>query len=95
MKLSNDMSERKQQLASMLSNAVHEVTFTKVDGDIRIMPCTLDPILLPVAVIKEDTLPKKVRTPNPELLSVWCTDKKEWRSFKVMNVTSISEATSV
>jgi len=68
------------------NNKAVEVTFRKVDGEIRTMPCTLQDI--PV-VIKETT-GKKTKKPNPEVMSVFCTDKQQWRSFKINNVISIT-----
>ena len=62
------------------------VEFTKVDGTLRSMPCTLHPDLLPVAVVTEG---KKKKEPKPEVMSVYCTDKNEWRSFRVDNVISV------
>jgi hypothetical protein len=66
------------------------------------MPCTLRADLLPpepVHVTNTDNpvdfpAPKKEKKVNPENLSVWCVDKKEWRSFKVMNVTAVAEYVS-
>ena len=59
------------------------VTFTKVSGEIRVMPCTL----------KEDVIPKQehkgTKKPNESVVSVWCLDKKEWRSFRVDNVVDL------
>ena len=59
------------------------VTFTKVNGETRVMPCTL----------KEDLVPKVehkgTKKPNESVVSVWCTDKREWRSFRVDNVVDL------
>ena len=59
------------------------VTFTKVNGETRVMPCTL----------KEDVIPavesKGTKKPNESVVSVWCTDKREWRSFRVDNVVDL------
>jgi hypothetical protein len=59
------------------------VTFTKVNGETRVMPCTL----------KEDVIPnvehKGTKKPNEAIVSVWCLDKKEWRSFRVNNVVDL------
>jgi hypothetical protein len=63
-----------------------EVTFRKVDGDIRTMPCTLQNI----PVVVKETTDKKTKKPNPEVMSVFCIDKQEWRSFKINNVISIT-----
>jgi len=70
-----------------------EVTFTKVDGTVRTMPCTLNEALLPVVVQitpTADTPPARVKKFNPAVMSVFCTDKQEWRSFRVENVISIA-----
>ena len=69
-----------------------EVTFTKVDGDIRTMPCTLNEALLPVVVQitpSADTPPARVKKFNPAVMSVFCTDKQEWRSFRIENLISV------
>jgi len=59
------------------------VTFTKVNGETRVMPCTL----------KEDLVPKVehkgTKKPNESVVCVWCTDKREWRSFRVDNVVDL------
>ena len=59
------------------------VTFTKVNGETRVMPCTL----------KQDVGPavehKSTKKPNDSVVSVWCLDKKEWRSFRVDNVVDL------
>jgi hypothetical protein len=59
------------------------VTFTKVNGETRVMPCTL----------KEDVIPnvehKGTKKSNDAVVSVRCLDKKEWRSFRVDNVVDL------
>jgi hypothetical protein len=70
-------------LIEALKNHECTVTFTKVNGEIRVMPCTL----------KEDIIPKietkGTKKPNEAVVSVWCTDKKEWRSFRLENVVDL------
>lgn len=83
--------ERNQWLRSILSKNTYEVTFTKIDGRTRVMPCTLDEQHLqrpPKTQLKEVRVQ---RESNPATLSVYCTDKNEWRSFRVMNLISIKE----
>jgi len=63
------------------------VEFTKVDGEKRTMPCTLDPTLMPPAPKKETTKKKKE---NLEVMNVWCIDKKSWRSFRIANITDLT-----
>lgn len=77
----------KEEIVSLLEQGICTVTFTKVNGELRHMPCTLKADLLPDLVTESNTNKKK--TPNPENLSVWCTDKQEWRSFKIANVQEV------
>ena len=76
--------ERNHLLRSMLKQDC-EITFTKVDGSERVMPCTLRDDAMPARAVTEH---HQTRVYKPELLTVWCLDKAEWRAFKVMNVTS-------
>ena len=61
------------------------VEFTKADGTLREMNCTLQPDKLPTAVgpidgiIKEG---KQRKEPDAESLRVFDIDKQEWRSFR-------------
>ena len=59
------------------------VTFTKVNGETRVMPCTLKEDLVPKVE------PKGTKKPNEAVVSVWCLDKKEWRSFRLDNVVDL------
>ena len=81
-----DAHERKNSLSHLLKNHICEVTFAKVDGSIRTMPCTLQESMLPAAVAKENAAPRAVNEAN---ISAWCTDRGEWRSFKTVNVIEV------
>ena len=81
------MTFERDELIKMLNTGICEVTFTKVNGEQRVMPCTLQGDLLPVVSVEK--LKEDRRPSNPDNLSVWCTDKNEWRSFRVANVTSV------
>lgn len=76
--------ERNRLLRDMLKQDC-EITFTKVDGSVRVMPCTLRDDAMPARAVTEH---HQTRLYKPELLTVWCLDKAEWRAFKVMNVIS-------
>lgn len=79
--------QRREQLQSLLQGNVCAVTFTKINGEQRVMPCTLMPDLLPPAPLVEKAKPAR---PEPiDTMSVWCTDQNAWRSFKVANVQTI------
>ena len=81
-----DLDLRNQEIRNILQHGVSEVTFTKLNGELRTMPCTLDTTLLPPLSLNES---HKTRPYKPETLSVWCVDKSEWRSFRVANVIGI------
>jgi hypothetical protein len=81
-----DLDSRNREIRTMLYDGACEITFTKLNGDVRTMPCTLDHKLLPPQPLKEF---HETRLYKPETLSVWCLDKSEWRSFRVANVTRI------
>ncbi len=70
-------------LLEALKNHECTVTFTKVNGETRVMPCTL----------KEDLVHKVehkgTKKPNEAVVSVWCLDQKDWRSFRVDNVVDL------
>ena len=80
------LSEKTTYLRELLINNECELTFIKVDGTKRTMPCTLDAKRLPAVVVKESAKEKK---PNDQVMSVFCTDKQEWRSFRIMNAEEI------
>jgi hypothetical protein len=79
----------RDEISALLREGVCEVTFTKVNGEQRVMPCTLNEGLLPPAKAEDPASQKKVREINQELVVAYCPDKREWRSFRVANVTDI------
>lgn len=78
-----EMEELRSSLKEQLIKGVVEVTFTKVDGEVRTMPCTLDPTLIPLAPINETVGERKKKKENLSVMSVWCVDKSAWRSFRL------------
>lgn len=78
-----------QEILTLLQNNDCEVTFTKIDGSVRIMPCTLRKEALPVITNKSIKESKTIRQPKTDVVSAYCLDKGGWRSFKVANVTKI------
>lgn len=81
-----DAQDRYIELRNKLREHDCEVTFTKVDGTIRTMPCTLRPAALPA---QDSSKVTEAKEPNYKNISVWCLDKKEWRSFRVANVKEV------
>ena len=82
----SNVTDRHSYLLGLLRQHEVEITFTKVNGDERTMPCTLVDNKLP----KQEITEVKERKRSTETISVWCTDKNEWRSFRVANVTKFT-----
>ena len=77
--------ELKKALYDRLVKGQVVVQFRKVNGDERVMPCTLSPELLPEATASVDPS----LTPSlyeADYLRVYATDIQEWRSFRFDNV---------
>ena len=79
----------KEQLMEMLRKEIVEVTFLKLDGDERKMPCTLMPSLLPPATKEDPLTQKKVREISDKVVAVWAIESKGFRSFRYDRVTKV------
>jgi len=84
----DQMKLTKEQIVDALKANVCKVTFTKINGEVRVMPCTLKEDVVPV--YERKTPVKEATDKEKTTLSVWCTDKAAWRSFRVDSVTEIS-----
>jgi hypothetical protein len=83
----NQMKLTKEQIVEALKTNVCAVTFTKVNGEVRTMPCTLKEDIVPA--YERKTPVKEATAKESATLSVWCTDKSAWRSFRVDSVTNL------
>ena len=85
-----DTDAGRKWLRDMLHMGAVTVTFTKKDGDTRVMQCTLEE-----AAIPEQHRPKPLaegQTPrkrSDDSISVWDTNANGWRSFIFANVTRV------
>lgn len=85
---SYDPATQYHLIQDLLYKGVYEVEFTKLNGELRKMPCTLHRDWLPEKAVAELHSTKLL---DHETMSVWCTDKQAWRSFKTMRVISLKE----
>ena len=76
-------------LMEQLENEVLEVTFLKINGDKRVMTCTLKDNIKPKATKTDSMSQKAVRTVSDKVCSVWDKNAKGWRSFRYDNVQEI------
>jgi hypothetical protein len=71
-------------LFEALKKGTVTVTFRKIDtGELRVMPCTLNP-----AVLEANNVATKVnyKPQNMEAFPVWSLDKDAWRAFRLDTV---------
>lgn len=80
--------DKNQYLRDTLKENIALVTFTKKDGTVRTMRCTLKADLLPPQTDIEEQVQKK--TPNPDALAVWDLEKAAWRSFRFDTILAFS-----
>ena len=81
------------EVLEMLRESICEVTFKKVDGELRVMPCTLKSDVLPAKPVLSESETVKTRVKAPGVISVWSLDRKEWRSFRLANIVSVVKLT--
>jgi len=73
------------RLIEALKRGTVTVTFKKIITDeIRVMPCTLNPVVLEAHGVK---LEIKDVSPDTDHLAAWSLDKEAWRSFRLSTVT--------
>jgi len=86
----------KGMLLGMLYKDVYQVTFNKLNGDQRVMTCTLAPQYLPEHKWKSEAdIGQDVKETNPvdaKNVTVWDLNAEGWRSFHYVRVTRVSPA---
>jgi hypothetical protein len=75
----------RDEMKSRLREGVCNVTFTKVNGETRVMKCTLNESIVPLATEAEIAKPRKE---NDSIVAAWDLDKQDWRSFRVDSVVA-------
>jgi hypothetical protein len=76
----------RDKLITDLREAVIEVTFTKVNGDKRVMRCTLDQKIIPQPVDYNHLKEQHSRKENLDVIAAWDISANGWRSFRVDSV---------
>jgi hypothetical protein len=76
-------------LIDLLRHNVVTVTFTKVNGEERIMDCTLQANLIPNAPTQNGQLIVEGKNTSNNI-SVWDVKANGWRSFRIANVKNVS-----
>lgn len=75
------------EIVTTLKEGVHTIEFEKVDGTLRSLVGTLDPIVIGYN-LDEDKPSKEFldKEGNPKALPIWEMDPGQWRSFRLENM---------
>ena len=79
----------KPDLKNLLEQNVVVVDFTKLNGDKRVMTCTLREDMKPRATKDDAMSQKKVREVSDAVVSVWDVNAKGWRSFRYERINAV------
>lgn len=79
----------KAELLELLKTNVVEVTFTKLNGDERVMPCTLQESYLPPAKKDDPLTQKKIREISDAVVAAWAIESNGFRSFRYDRIKSV------
>ena len=77
-----DIIVNRETLIKNLQKKSMRITFTKVNGEERVMDCSLQEHMVPPTNLDN-------RKENETVLPVWDINKGEWRSFRIDSVTNI------
>ncbi len=84
---------QRDNLLNDLRKFVIEVVFTKVNGEQRVMHCSLRPDLLPETYKTDITEEKDFHQKNADVIAAWDVQKGGWRSFRIDSVTYVQDVT--
>lgn len=83
----NEMFNYDKVLDQLRSNVL-QVTFNKVNGEQRVMPCTLQTDYMP-ELSESKVNQVEDFSVNKSVIRAFAIDKQSWRSFRVDNITAI------
>ena len=73
---------KRDTLVKNLQSRAMRITFTKVNGEERIMDCTLQEHMIPATDANN-------RKQNEDVLTVFDINKGEWRSFRLDSIINV------
>ncbi len=80
----------KMDLKLQLEQNVLVVDFNKLDGDNRVMTCTLREDMKPRATKTDPLTQKKVRETSDAVVTVWDVNAQGWRSFRYDRLNNVA-----
>ena len=78
----------KSEIREWLNNSILKVTFHKVNGETRVMRCTLLKDYIPEFKQSTQSL---TEDKYPDKIAVWDLEKQAWRSFLIPNIIGVTE----
>ena len=81
------MKYTRKELVHWLHTGTPTVTFTKVNGEKRVMKCTLQEGIAPT--VETTTSKGTTRKVSDDVLAVWDVNKSAWRSFRIDSVENV------
>jgi hypothetical protein len=85
--MKNNIPYNRDVLLLDLRENVIEVSFDKINGQPRIMRCTLMKDFLPENYIEQ--LDERFHHKNPNIIAVWDLDNKGWKAFRIDSVKMV------
>lgn len=79
----------REDLKALLEQNVLVVDFNKLNGDNRVMTCTLREDMKPRATKTDPMSQKAVREVSDAVISVWDVNAKGWRSFRYERINAV------
>lgn len=79
----------REDLKKQLEQNVLVVDFLKLNGDKRVMTCTLREDMKPQATKTDAMSQKKVREVSDAVVSVWDVNARGWRSFRYDRINAV------
>lgn len=83
------MDDLIKKLKEDLRQYVLSVTFTKANGDLRDMRCTLNPSFIHTNRDDFTYRSKNPKVKNDGIVAVWDLDWNAWRSFRIDSIKSV------
>jgi hypothetical protein len=80
--------QMREELIEALKDHILAVSFTKADGTIRRMMCTLNAAHLPV-ITENDVDRREYNKHSLDVIAVWDLEKNDWRAFRVDSVLEV------
>jgi hypothetical protein len=81
--------QTRDEIVTLLKEGLIEVTFTKTNGEERVMKCSLHKDF--TSSLTEEVKETNERKINEDVIPAWDIENVGWRSFRIDSITSIRE----